>query len=104
MSNEWARNAAWKEVPTVTNITPGGFAVASSAARTAIAGAGTCPRRGVSAQLVQDGSGFVAAGTAVRGDVVLARPRMQLQKYPFMTHGAAINGAKLGPHRAWDPV
>jgi hypothetical protein len=104
MSDEWAHNDAWKEVPTVTNITPGGFAVASSAARTAVVGAGTCPRRGVPAQLVEDGSGFVAAGTAVRGDVVLARPRMQLQKYPFMAHGAAINGAKLGPHRAWDPV
>jgi hypothetical protein len=102
MSDEWAHNAAWKEVPTVTNITPGGFAVASSAARTAIAG--TCPRGGVLAQPVQDGSGFAAAGTAMRGDVVLARPRMQLQKYPFMAHGAAVNGAKLGPHRAWDPV
>jgi hypothetical protein len=103
MSDEWAHNAAWKEVPTVTNITESGFAVANSAAR-AIPVAGACPRAGVSAQFVQDGSGFTAAGTAVRGVVVLARPRMQLQKYPFMTHGAAINGAKLGPHRAWDPV
>jgi len=37
-------------------------------------------------------------------EVVVARPRMQLQKYPFTTHGAGINGAKSGPHRAWDPV
>jgi hypothetical protein len=58
----------------------------------------------VSAQLVQDGSGFAAAGTTMPVGLVVARPRMQLQKYPFMTHGAAINGAKLGPHRAWDPV
>ena len=104
MSKEWARNAAWKEVPTVINITPVGYAVASSAARAAVAVAGTCPRGGVSDQLVQDGSGFVAKRIALPGDVVIMRPRMQLRKYPFTTHGAAINGAKLGPHRAWDPV
>ena len=104
MSKEWASNSAWKEVPTVINITPGGYDVANSAARAAIAVAGTRPRHEVSAQLVTDGSGFVAACTALPGDVVVMRPQTQLNKYPFMTHGAAINGAKLGPHRAWDPV
>lgn len=105
MSNEWARNAAWKEVPTV-NITLVGYAVASSAARATLAGAGTRPRPWgeVCAQLVQDGSGFTVACTALPGGVVVKRPQTQLQNYPFMTHGAAINGAKLGPHRAWDPV
>jgi hypothetical protein len=103
MSNEWATDAAWKEVPTVINI-PDGCAVATSAARAVNAVAGTCPRGGLSAQLVQDGSGFAAAGSAMPVGVVVARPRMQLQKYPFTTHGAVINGAKLGPHRAWDPV
>ena len=105
MSNEWAHDAAWKEVPTV-NITPVGFAVASSASRAVLAVAGTHPRpQGeVCAQLVQDRSGFMAACTALPGDVVVKRPQTQLQKYPFMTHGAATNGAKLGPHRAWDPV
>jgi hypothetical protein len=92
-------------VPTV-NITPVGFAVASSASRAALAVAGTHPRpRGeVCAQLVQDGSGFTAACTAMPGGVAVMRPQTQLQKYPFMTHGAGTNGAKLGPHRAWDPV
>jgi hypothetical protein len=104
MSNEWARIAAWKEVPTVNNLTLGGYAVASSAARAAFAVAGTGPRGEVSAQLVQDGSGFMPACTAMCGDVVVKRPQTQLQKYPFMTHGAGTNGAKLGPHRAWDPV
>jgi hypothetical protein len=106
MSNEWAHNAAWKEVPTVNNVTPVGYAVASSAARGASAVAGTRPRPWgeVCAQLVQDGSGYVAACPALPGGVALTRPQTQLQKYPFMTHGAAINGAKLGPHRAWDPV
>ena len=105
MSKEWAHSAAWKEVPTV-NITPVGFAVASSASRAVLAVAGTHPRpQGeVCAQLVQDRSGFMAACTALTGDVVVKRPQTQLQKYPFMTQGAAINGAKLGPHRAWDPV
>ena len=56
------------------------------------------------AQLVQDRSGFVPACTALTGDVVVKRPQTQLHNYPFMTQGAAINGAKLGPHRAWDPV
>ncbi len=103
MSNEWATDAAWKEVPTVINITLDGCAVATSAR--AVSGfAGTCPRGVLSAQLVQDGSGFAAAGSTVPVGLVLARPRMQLQKYPFMAHGAVINGAKLGPHRAWDPV
>jgi hypothetical protein len=104
MSKEWAHNAAWKEVPTVNNVTLVGYAVASSAARGAFAVAGAGPRGEVCAQLAQDGSGFVAACTAMPGDVVVKRPQTQLQKYPFMTHGAAINGAKLGPHRAWDPV
>jgi hypothetical protein len=102
MSNEWAHDAAWKEVPTVNSITLGGFTAADSAARAAVLVAGTCPRGVVSAQLAQDRGGFVA--TALPGDVVVKRPRMQLQNYPFMTHGAGINGAKLGPHRAWDPV
>ena len=101
MSNEWAHDAAWKEVPTVNNL--GGYAVATdTSAYVAVAGA--CPRGGLLAQLVQDGSGFAAARTALRSEVVVARPRMQLQKYPFTTHGAVINGAKSGPHRAWDPV
>jgi hypothetical protein len=104
MSNEWAHDAVRKEVPTVINITLDGCAVATSAARAAAVVAGTCPRGVVSAQLVQDGSGFAAAGTTMPVGLVVARPRMQLQKYPFMTHGAVINGAKLGPHRAWDPV
>jgi hypothetical protein len=104
MSNEWARIAAWKEVPTVNNLTLGGYAVASSAARAAFAVAGTGPRGEVCAQLVQDRSGFVAGCTAMSGDVVDKRPQTQLQKYPFMTHGAGTIGAKLGPHRAWDPV
>jgi hypothetical protein len=103
MSDECAHNAAWKEVPTVTNLTLGGYAVASSAARAADV-AGICPRGEVSAQLVQDGSGFAAAGSTLRDGLVVVRPRKQLQKYPFMAHGAVINGAKLGPHRAWDPV
>jgi hypothetical protein len=105
MSDEWAHDAAWKEVPTV-NVTPVGYAVASSAARGAFAVMGTRPRPWgeVCAQLVQDGGGFKAACTALPGDVVVKRPQTQLQPYPFTTHGAAINGAKLGPHRAWDPV
>ena len=89
----------------MTNITPDGSTVARSAARAANAVAGTCPRSAVPARIVRDGSGSVAKGTAVHGAVVLARPRtQQLKKYPFMTHGAVISGAKLGPHRAWDPV
>jgi phage tail protein X len=104
MSDEWAHDAAWKEVPTVNSITFAGFTVAVPAARAAVAVAGTCPRGVVSAQFAQAGPGLAAAGSALPVEVVVARPRMQLQKYPFMTHGAAINGAKLGPHRAWDPV
>jgi hypothetical protein len=103
MSDEWAPDVAWKEVPTVTNITLEADAFARSAARAVNAVAGACPRGAVPAQPVQ-GSGAVAEGTAVHGDVVLARPRMQLKKYPFTTHGAVISGAELGPHRAWDPV
>ena len=74
MSKEWAHNAAWKEVPTVNNVTPAGYAVASSAARGAFAVAGTGPRGEVCAQLVQDGSGFMVACTAMSGDVVVKRP------------------------------
>jgi len=88
----------------VINSTPGGYAVASSAARAVNTVAGTCPRGVVSAQPVKDASGFAAPRTTVRGDVVVARPRMQLQNNPFKTHGAVTSGAKLGPHRAWDPV
>src|SRR5262249_14116864 len=101
MSKEWAHNAAREEVPTVNNL--GGYAVATDT-RAYLAVAGACPRGGLLAQLVQDSSGFAAARTAVRGEVVVARPQMQLQKNPFTTRSAGINGAKLGPHRAWDPV
>ena len=101
MSKEWAHIAVRKEVPTVNN--PGGYAVATDT-HAYLAVAGACPRSGLLAQLVQDSSGFAAARTAMRSEVVAARPRMQLQKYPFTTHGAVINGAKSGPHRAWDPV
>jgi hypothetical protein len=101
MSKEWAHDAARKEVPTVNKL--GSDAVATDT-RAYLAVAGACPRGGLLAQLVQDGSGFAPARTAMRGEVVVARPRMQLQKYPFTTHGAVINGAKSGPHRVWDPV
>jgi|SRR6516165_7254377 len=102
MSKEWAHDAARKEVPTVNNL--GGYAVATdTSAYLAVAGA--CPRGVLLAQLVQDGSGFAAVRTAMRSDVVVARPRMQQQKKnPFTTHGAVIDGAKSGPHRDWDPV
>jgi hypothetical protein len=81
----------------------GGYAVATDTyAYLAVAGA--CPRGGLVAQLVQDISGCAPARTAMRGEAVVLRPQMHLQKYPFTTHGAGINGAKSGPHRAWDPV
>jgi hypothetical protein len=104
MSKEWAHDAARKEVPTVKTFTLGGHAVVNSGGRAFLAVAGACPRGEVAAQLVQDRSGIAPALSAMRDEVVKVRPRMTLQKYPFMTHGAAINGAKLGPHRAWDPV
>ena len=101
MSKEWAHDAVRKEVPTVTN--PGSYAVPTDTyAYLAIAGA--CPQGDLVAQLVQDGTGSAAARTALRGEVVVARPQMHLQKYPFTTQGAVTNGTKSGPHRAWDPV
>ena len=102
MSKEWAHDAVRKEVPTVNN--PGGYAVATdTSAYLAVAGA--CPRGDLVAQLVQDSSGSAPARTAMRGEVVVLRPQMHLQKKnPFTTHGVVINGAKSGPHRAWDPV
>ena len=101
MSKEWAHDAARKEVPTVKNL--GGYAVATDT-RAYLAVAGACPRGGLLAQLMQDSSGFAAARAAMRSDVVVARPRTQHQKNPFTTQGVVINGAKSGPHRAWDPV
>ncbi len=101
MSKEWAHDAVRKEVPTVNNL--GGYAVATDT-RAYLAVAGACPRGAQVAQLVQDGSGSAAARTAMRSEVVVARPQMHLQKYPFTTPGAGINGTKSGPHRAWDPV
>ena len=101
MSKEWAHDAVRKEVPTVNKL--GRYAVATDT-RAYLAVAGACPRGDLVAQLVQDSSGSAAARTAMRGEVVVARPQMHLQKYPFTTHGAVINGAKSGPHRAWDPV
>ena len=101
MSKEWAHDAVRKEVPTVNN--PGGYAVATdTSAYLAVAGA--CPRGDLVAQLVQDSSGSATPRTAMLGVVVVARPRMQQKKNPFTTHGVVINGAKSGPHRAWDPV
>jgi hypothetical protein len=88
-------------VPTVNKF--GGYAVATDT-RACLAVAGACPRGDLVAQLVQDSSGSAAARTAMRGEVVAARPQVHLQKYPFTTQGAVINGTKSGPHRAWDPV
>ena len=91
-----------RDRPTVNNL--GSDAVATNT-RSYLAVAGACPRGVLLAQLVQDGSGFAAVRTAMRSDVVVARPRMQQQKKnPFTTHGAVIDGAKSGPHRDWDPV
>src|SRR5580765_5305338 len=101
MSKEWAHDAVRKEVPTVNNL--GGYAVATDT-YDYLAVAGACPRGDLVAQLVQDSSGFAAVSTAMRGDVVVARPRMLQHKNPFTTQSAVINGAKSGPHRAWDPV
>ena len=101
MSKEWAHDAVRKEVPTVNKI--GGYAVATDT-RAYLAVAGACPRGDLVAQLVQDSSGSATPRTAMPGVVVVARPRMQQKKNPFTTHGVVINGAKSGPHRAWDPV
>ena len=101
MSKEWAHDAVRKEVPTVNKF--GGYAVATDTpAYLAVADA--CPRGDLVAQLVQDSSGFLPARTAMPGEVVVARPRMQQKNNPFTTQGAGINGTKSGPHRAWDPV
>jgi|SRR5215467_10196901 len=101
MSKEWAHDAVRKEVPTVNNF--GGYAVAADT-HAYLAVAGACPRGDLAAQLVQDGSGPATPRTTMRDEVVVARPQMHLQKYPFTTHGAGTNGTKSGPHRAWDPV
>ena len=101
MSKEWAHDAVRKEVPTVNKI--GGYAVATETS-VYLAVAGACPRGDLVAQLVRDSSGLAPAGTTMRGGAVAAQPQMHLQKYPFTTQGVGINGAKLGPHRAWDPV
>ena len=101
MSKEWAHDAVRKEVPTVNKL--GGYAVATdTTAYLAVAGA--CPRGDLVAQLVQDSSGLAVARTVMRSEAVAAQPQMHLQKYPFTTQGAVINGTKSGPHRAWDPV
>jgi hypothetical protein len=105
MSDEWAHDAARKEVPTVNSITSGGPALLLMDKHAVLAGAGTTrPRCEQAAQLVQDRSGFPSACPAAPVAVVIARPRMTLTKNPFMTRGAGSYGAKLGPHRAWDPV
>jgi hypothetical protein len=101
MSNEWAHDCARKGVPTVNKLD--GYAV-STDTHAYLAVAGACLPSALPAQLVQDSSGFATMGTAMPSEVVVARPRTQLQKYPFTTQGAAINGASSGPHRAWDPV
>jgi hypothetical protein len=102
MSEEWAHYAARKEVPTVINLILGGYSGATTDGRGFSAVAGTGPRGEVLAHIVQDRSGAALACPAVPAAV--ARPRTPLQKNPFMTHGAATNGALLGPHRPWDPV
>ena len=106
MSNEWAHDAARKEVPTLMNkLIDIGRVLADTHALAPAGPAGTTYRRGaVTAQLVQDRSTVVPAHpVACAKKPVVARPKA-LQQNPFMTRGAVINGASSGPHRAWDPV
>ena len=96
MSNEWAHDAARKEVPTeMSNFSHDGHVLAGSA--------GTWFRGAVAAQLVQD-KGYVAPVCQTKYVQTLATRPRSLQKNPFMTRGAVISGASSGPHRAWDPV
>ena len=105
MSNEWAHDAARKEVPTVKSITLGGHALLLMDRHAVLAVAGTTrPRCEEPARLVQDRGGFASACSAAPIAVVITRPRMTLKKNPFMTRGAGSYGTLLGPHRAWDPV
>jgi hypothetical protein len=103
MSNEWAHVAVRKGVPTeMTNLIHDGRVLTTLGLVLADSG-GTCPRGAVPAQLVPDRS-VITAARAIACTEEKSAQRTALQKYPFMTRGAAINGASSGPHRAWDPV
>jgi hypothetical protein len=104
MSNEWAHDAARREVPTVmTKLIDVGRVLTETHALAGSTGA-TYRRGAVTAQLVQDRSGTVAPAQLVACEKpVVARPKT-FQKNPFMTRGAVISGTDSGPHRAWDPV
>ncbi len=105
MSNEWAHIAARKGVPTEMETIIHDGSVLMNTDGCALAGsAGTCLRRAVPAQLVQDKRSFAYARSMASVKVVLARPRTTLQQNPFMTRGAVTGDASSGPHRAWDPV
>ena len=105
MSNEWAHDAARREVPTEMNkFVHDGHVLTDTHALALAGSAGTYRRGAVPAQLVQDKSSGAYAQPTASVNVVVARPRTTLQKNPFMTRGAVISGASSGPHRAWDPV
>ena len=96
MSNEWAHDAARKEVPTeMSKFSHDGHVLAGPG--------GTSFRGAVTAQLVQDRGYLVPACQSTYVQTLVTRPR-PLQKNPFMTRGAVISGASSGPPRAWDPV
>jgi hypothetical protein len=103
MSNEWAHVAVRKGVPTeMTNLNHDGRVLTTFGLVVADPG-GTCPRGAVPAQLVPD-RGVITAARAIARTEEKSAQRTTLQKYPFMTRGAAISGTSSGPHRAWDPV
>ena len=105
MSNEWAHDAARKEVPTeMKNLFHDGC-VRMTDVRAAAA-AGAYLRAVVTTDLLGQGKGTRMPARSIAYTQVIARPRTPItfQNNPFMTPGAVIGGASSGPHRAWDPV
>ena len=105
MSNEWAHDAARREVPTEMNkFVHDGHVLTDTHALALAGSAGTYQCGTVPAQLVQDTGVFAPARLGACQVTVTKRPRKTLQQNPFMTRGAVNSGAYSGPHRAWDPV
>jgi hypothetical protein len=105
MSNEWAHDAARKGVPTeMKNLIHDGRLMTDPGGRDLAGSTGAHRRGGVAVQLVQDRSGIARARVTACAKPVVTLPQTTLQKNPFMTREAVVNGASSGPHRAWDPV
>jgi hypothetical protein len=104
MSVEWARNSAWKEVPTMKSTFMHVPSAASARGGAVACIPGTCRPGGVTTLLVRNTDVIVAKPPSTGKAAMAATQPTTFENYQHKTRISAASGGVSGSPPAWDPV